>query len=215
MSIIMNIIVILIGVTVIWVVLDMLVKKKFNESNAVLWLIIGLIAIVFGCFPHLITMLSRQVGFNYPPAYLFGFAIIVLLLIVFKSTITISTLTSKTQELAMHVSLLNEEYVRTMRFMEQQEAVNDQLRKRVEGAGGGLADAGGKRSQADRIALPGAAGRGCMQDQSANCRRLWGFYNEPDSAAEQGRLGGLCYHRIGGKGGKARERRISAVRFLV
>ncbi|MFQ8600692.1 MAG: DUF2304 family protein, partial [Oscillospiraceae bacterium] len=98
MSIIMNIIIILIGVMVIWVVLDMLVKKKFNESNAVLWLIIGLVAIVFGCFPFdhnasaRLHQLSAGISVRLQSSCL----------LMFSAPLRF-TLTSKTQELAMHV----------------------------------------------------------------------------------------------------------------
>lgn len=101
--------IILVGVCLISIILRLLVKKKLNESNAVLWIFIGFIIILAGIFPSLVTKLSNFFLITYPPAFVFTVAIIILLFIVLKNTIINSELTAKIQETAMETSILRQE----------------------------------------------------------------------------------------------------------
>ncbi len=83
-----------------------LLKGRLNEKDSILWFAIALVCVVCGLFPRTLTWLSEFIGVDYPPALLFFAAIFVLMLILFKCTVDISSLRDQTRELASQVSLL-------------------------------------------------------------------------------------------------------------
>ncbi len=97
------------GLCLIGVILSLLVNKKLNESNAVLWLYIGVVIILAGIFPKAVVKLSDIFDIKYPPALIFTAAIIILLFIVLKNTIDISLLSARMQETATEISILKHE----------------------------------------------------------------------------------------------------------
>lgn len=111
-TIIYNIIyltIIISGLCLVGVILSLLVNKKLNESNAVLWLYIGVVIILAGLFPKAVVKLSDIFYITYPPALIFTAAIIILLFIVLKNTIDISLLSARMQETATETSILKHE----------------------------------------------------------------------------------------------------------
>ncbi|MGB8452020.1 MAG: DUF2304 domain-containing protein [Anaerocolumna sp.] len=108
----------LVGVFLICIILRFLVKKKLNESNAILWICIGIVIILSGSFPGIIVKLSNLFLITYPPAFIFTVAIIILLLIVLKNTIINSELSAKMQETAMEASILRQELYETKKKLE-------------------------------------------------------------------------------------------------
>ncbi|HCX65194.1 MAG TPA: hypothetical protein DHN33_08295 [Eubacteriaceae bacterium] len=117
------------GVGLIVLILQFLVRKKLNESNAVLWLIIGGVIIISGLFPGLVYRLSALFRITYPPAFVFTVAIIILLFIVLKNTIIISELYAKVHETAMEISILRLELDRKDKQLQE---VRSKKRKEVE-----------------------------------------------------------------------------------
>lgn len=111
--------IVLVGLLLIIGILRFLVKKRLNESNAILWLCIGIIIILAGLFPKVVEKLSHLFLITYPPAFVFTVAIIILLLIVLKNTIIISELSAKVQETAMEVSILTYEILKKQKELEQ------------------------------------------------------------------------------------------------
>lgn len=86
-----------------------LVKHQLNESNSILWILIGFLTLISGCFPDLVNWIARLVGIDYPPTLLFLVSTIVLMFITFKNSIHISKNESKISELAITLSILREE----------------------------------------------------------------------------------------------------------
>lgn len=115
--------IILVGVLLVIGILRFLVKKRLNESNAILWLCIGIIIILAGLFPRVVEKLAHLFLITYPPAFVFTVAIIILLLIVLKNTIIISELSAKVQETAMEVSILTHEFSKQQKDLEQLQAL--------------------------------------------------------------------------------------------
>ncbi|MFZ7120112.1 MAG: DUF2304 domain-containing protein [Eubacteriaceae bacterium] len=111
--------IVLLGICLIGAILRFLVKKRLNESNAILWMCIGFIIILAGLFPRVVVKLSDFFMITYPPAFIFTVAIIILLLIVLKNTIINSELSAKLQETAMEVSILRKELVENKKVIEQ------------------------------------------------------------------------------------------------
>jgi hypothetical protein len=83
-----------------------LLRGRLSDKDSILWFTIALVCVVCGFFPRTLTWLSGLIGVDYPPALLFFAAIFVLMLIVFKCTVDISSLRDQTRELASQVSLL-------------------------------------------------------------------------------------------------------------
>jgi hypothetical protein len=110
---------ILIGIGLIVAILQLLVKKKLSESNAILWMCIGIFIILAGIFPKVIFSLSNFFFITYPPAFVFTIAIIILLLIVLRNTIINSELAFKMQETAMEASILRQELFETKKQVEK------------------------------------------------------------------------------------------------
>jgi len=69
----------------------------------------GLIIILFGLFPQLVYFISDSFSVEYPPSIIFAIAIILATYGIFSCYRTNAELSARVQELAMQVSLLNEE----------------------------------------------------------------------------------------------------------
>ena len=96
-----------------------LTRKKLNEANSILWLIFGVMSLILGSFPGLIVKLSEWVGIDYPPALVFLIAILALGLVVFKNTSDISVMTAKINEMAIYVTILQEEKMQLKRELDK------------------------------------------------------------------------------------------------
>jgi hypothetical protein len=97
------------GVMLIYSTLRLLIKRKMTETNSILWFLIGLVTILAGCCPKIVVYLASILRIEYSPALVFTVAILILLLIVFKNTVTISELIDQVQELAIELSVVEEE----------------------------------------------------------------------------------------------------------
>lgn len=109
MSILVNIVTILTGLILIIYVIKLIVDRKMTESQSVLWLIIGLAAVILGIFPSIISFIGNLLGIWYPPAIAFLIAYIGLLFIVLQNTTVLSIQSNQISELFMQIALLNME----------------------------------------------------------------------------------------------------------
>lgn len=97
------------GVALICSTMRLLMKRKMTEINSILWFLIGFVTILAGCFPEIVTFLAEKLYIEYSPAFVFMAAILLLLLIVFENTVVISGLTTQVQEMAIELSIVEEE----------------------------------------------------------------------------------------------------------
>lgn len=109
MSIIVNIGAVLVGIALIVIVISLIVKKQMSESQAVLWICIGLASIILGIFPGLIPWIANKLGIWYAPSILLLVASIGLLLIIFHNSIVLSKQMNEIHELAIQMALLQDE----------------------------------------------------------------------------------------------------------
>jgi hypothetical protein len=109
MSILVNIFATATGLILIYYVIKLMVDKKMTESQSVLWLGIGVVAIILSFFPSIITFIADLLGIWYPPTIVFLIAYIGLLFIVLKNTTAISIQSNQINELFMQIALLNME----------------------------------------------------------------------------------------------------------
>lgn len=116
-----------IGITIVGVVLIIVSfwkhsVKKLAVNYAVIWALLGILLVLLGSVPAF----SRWTTLLSPEMRLMGFCVAVLILFTeVQSSLTISQLTFKTRELAMHVSLLNEENERIMDELREMENAED------------------------------------------------------------------------------------------
>lgn len=109
MSILVNIATIFVGVGLISYVMGLIVKKRMSESQSVLWIGIGIVAVILGIFPSLIPFIAEMLGIWYAPSVLLLVATIGLLLILFRSTIVVSEHADEIHELTIQIALLKDE----------------------------------------------------------------------------------------------------------
>ncbi|MCT4542589.1 MAG: DUF2304 domain-containing protein [Vallitalea sp.] len=109
MSILVNIGTVVTGFILIFCVIRLMVNKKMTESQSILWLIIGVIAVIIGLFPTVISFVAELLGIWYPPSIIFLIAYVGLLFIVLKNTVVISIQSNQISELFIQIALLNTE----------------------------------------------------------------------------------------------------------
>ena len=97
------------------------VYRKITESAGIVWIFFSMILILLGTVPVL-SGWSREIPCETVPEL--AIAGIFFILIFFYSSITISNLVKKNQELAMQVSLINQE---NEQFIEQLASIEEEL----------------------------------------------------------------------------------------
>ena len=109
MSILVNVATVIVGMGLIFYVIRLVVKKQMSESQSVLWIVIGAIAIILGIFPGLISWIASLLGIWYAPSVLLLVATIGLLLILFRNSIVVSVHADEIHELTIQIALLKDE----------------------------------------------------------------------------------------------------------
>ena len=107
MSIFLKITIFLLGVVFVLSVVRLLVIRKINERNSILWLGGSLVILVLSASPDLLDTIAGKAGVDYPPTLLFLLSILVILFILLYQSIQISILQEKCKELAQHLAIVN------------------------------------------------------------------------------------------------------------
>ena len=108
------------GLALIYSTMRLLVRRRMTEINSILWFIIGFVTVLAGCFPEIVTWLADKLHIEYSPAFVFMAAILILLLIVFENTVVISELTNQVQEMAVEISIVEQELQQVRNQLEKQ-----------------------------------------------------------------------------------------------
>ena len=102
-----NYVIALIGSVLILVaIVELLRRRQLKEKYAVLWLVVGLLLVVFTAFPALLTRISSALGVAVPTNLLFFVAILFLVLVVLHLSWEASRLENETRKLAEDVAIL-------------------------------------------------------------------------------------------------------------
>ncbi len=109
MSVTLRIFVCISGMALIYMARRASIVRKMTERQSLFWIIGGGIIIIFGLIPQLVYFVSDTFGVEYAPSIIFAIAIILAIFGIFNCYRTNAELTARVQELAMQVSLLNEE----------------------------------------------------------------------------------------------------------
>ena len=109
MSVLLRILICFSGLALIYMARKANIVRKMTERQSLFWIMGGLIIILFGLFPQLVYFISDSFSVEYPPSIIFAIAIILATYGIFSCYRTNAELSARVQELAMQVSLLNEE----------------------------------------------------------------------------------------------------------
>ena len=109
MSITLRILVVLSGAVLIIIARRANIARKMTEKQSLFWIIGGIIIISFGVIPRLVFVVSDFFGVEYPPSIIFALSIMLLFYGIFACYKTNGELIARVQELAMQISLLNDE----------------------------------------------------------------------------------------------------------
>lgn len=125
MTMTLRVALILVSVGTFFLMMRKIRQSKVQIENAIFWIILALVLVVFSIFPSVADLASRLLGIYATTNFLFLFAIFVLIVKVFYMTIHISQLESRVKELVQRMAL--EEKLREEAEMEQIKSQGKQL----------------------------------------------------------------------------------------
>lgn len=95
----------LIAISFLYYVIRSINKNSFLFSNAALWLVVGIVLILFSLFPSIPNFLATLFGFQLTSNFLLFLAVFLLILLTFTQSIQLSKqkmqITTLIQELSM------------------------------------------------------------------------------------------------------------------
>jgi len=102
------------------IIFEAIRRRKIMEKYALLWIISGLVMLIFSLFPEILFRFSHFLGLYYLTVLLLV-CFIFLLLILFYLSIAISQLTEKNKELAQEIGLLKAKLDRLKKETKEEE----------------------------------------------------------------------------------------------
>ena len=97
------------GLLLILATLRSLVRRGLSEWQSLFWVFCGLVLILISLFPSVAYMIADVFNVAYVPSIFFAIAIILAMYGIFYCFKSITSLQNRVHELAMQVSLLNQE----------------------------------------------------------------------------------------------------------
>lgn len=104
----------------VFVVFELLRRRRLVERYALLWLLSSIVLLVLSLWTGLLDRLSNTLGIAYPPNALFMVAFAFVLLLLLHFSIAISRLSGETKVLAQEIARLDRE-VRAMKQLDEAE----------------------------------------------------------------------------------------------
>lgn len=96
---------ILSALLVLVVVIEMLRRGRLRERHAVWWLVAGLLALIIGVFPQVLTWAADLVGVEVPTNLVFFISVFILFLVCLQQSADLTDLEYKTRVLAEQSAL--------------------------------------------------------------------------------------------------------------
>jgi hypothetical protein len=87
-------------------IVELLRRRQLKEKYAVLWLVVGVVLVIFTAFPALLTRIAAALGVAVPTNLLFFVAIMFLVGVVLHLSWEVSRLENETRKLAEDVAIL-------------------------------------------------------------------------------------------------------------
>lgn len=96
----------LLGLIFVGIVFYLLVKKRINERNTLLWIAGAVAIMLIALVPDILEFMAALLGVDYPPSLLFLVSTLILLVLILYQSIQISLLQDKCRELAQNLAIL-------------------------------------------------------------------------------------------------------------
>lgn len=102
--------VIIIGVLVL--IVNMVRKKKIDLRYALSWICLAIVLLLLDIFPGIMEWMAELIGIKTPSNMVFFFGFLLLVIIIYSLTASVSRLSNKTKQLTQELALLREEMER-------------------------------------------------------------------------------------------------------
>ena len=89
----------------LFVVIEMLRRRKLRERHAVSWIIAGVLALIIGIFPQTLEWAAAVVGVEIPTNLVFFISLFILFIVCIQHSGELTDLEDKTRVLAEHCAL--------------------------------------------------------------------------------------------------------------
>lgn len=93
-------------------IIESIRKQLIKEAYSLIWIFMGTIFVILATWQRGLDYISRMVGIAYPPAMLFIFMMVAVLLILIQYSIVISKQTERIKDLSQELALLSEKFKR-------------------------------------------------------------------------------------------------------
>lgn len=90
---------------VLFIVIEMLRRRRLRERHAVYWLLAGMMGLVIGIFPQVLGWAASLVGISVPTNLAFFVSIIILFFVCIQHSSELTALETKTRVLAEDLAL--------------------------------------------------------------------------------------------------------------
>lgn len=100
---------ILLSISIFFVIIELVRKKRLKEEYSWLWLFTGIVIIILSIWYKLLIDITELIGIILPTSTLFLFGLIFLMMISLHYSIKISHLTDQVKELTQQLAILREE----------------------------------------------------------------------------------------------------------
>lgn len=95
-------------ISLLWIifVVELVRRRKLIGGYSLLWLLTGILLVVFALWENLLLKLTHLLGLVNPPSTFFALVIIFLALILLEFSVRISRLSRQNKEMAQKIALL-------------------------------------------------------------------------------------------------------------
>lgn len=90
---------------VLFIVIEMLRRRRLRERHAVYWLLAGLLGLIIGIFPQVLAWAASLVGISVPTNLAFFVSIIILFFVCIQHSSELTVLETKARVLAEDIAL--------------------------------------------------------------------------------------------------------------
>jgi hypothetical protein len=94
------------SVSALIIVIEMLRRRRLRERHAVWWILAGILAVIVGIFPAILSSVAALVGIEVPTNLVFFVSIAVLFFVCIQNSAELTGLETKTRALAEESALL-------------------------------------------------------------------------------------------------------------
>jgi hypothetical protein len=96
------------SIVLLLVILELVRSRRLQERYALLWMMTGIVLLVFALWRDGLNLLARTVGIAYPPSALFLLAALFILVVLLHYSTVISELAERNLMLAQRIALLEQ-----------------------------------------------------------------------------------------------------------